>query len=60
MPVDQVVDFMVKLIDDSYKDLPPVTRNYEMGRSTQPAAALKAKIPLWAAVLFNGKQGVKL
>ena len=52
MPVDQVVDFMVKLIDDSYKDLPPVItmEATEMGRLTQPAAlALKAKILLWAA-----------
>ena len=51
MPVDQVVDFMVKLIDDSYKDLPPVItmEATEMGRLTQPAAlALKAKILLWA------------
>ena len=38
MPVDQVVDFMVKLIDDSYKDLPPVItmEATEMGRLTQP------------------------
>ena len=49
MPVDQVVDFMVKLIDDSYKDLPPVItmEATEMGRLTQPAAlALKAKNPI--------------
>ena len=60
MPVDQVVDFMVKLIDDSYKDLPPVItmEATEMGRLTQPAAlALKAKILLWAASpLFNGNK----
>ena len=40
MPVDQIVDYMVKLIDDSYKDLPPVItmEATEMGRLTQPAA----------------------
>ena len=46
MPVDQIVDYMVKLIDDSYKDLPPVItmEATEMGRLTQPAAlALKPK-----------------
>ena len=60
MPVDQIVDYMVKLIDDSYKDLPPVItmEATEMGRLTQPAAlALKAKILLWAASpLFNGNK----
>lgn len=60
MLVDEVVDYMVKLIDDSYNDLPPkiFTPATEMGRLTQPAAlAIKAKIRLWAASpLFNGNK----
>jgi hypothetical protein len=58
VPVDEIVAYMVKLIDDSYKDLPPkiAMPATEMGRLTQPAAlAIKAKILLWAASpLFNG------
>lgn len=58
VPVDEAVAYMVKLIDDSYKDLPPkiTLEASEMGRLTQPAAlAIKAKILLWAASpLFNG------
>ena len=56
MPVDQIVDYMVKLIDDSYKDLPPVItmEATEMGRLTQPAAlALKAKICCGQLVLSS-------
>lgn len=57
-PIDKVVDYMVKLIDDAYMDLPAkiVLPATEMGRLTQPAAlAIKAKILLWAASpLFNG------
>lgn len=60
MPIDDVVAYMVKLIDESYKDLPPkvLTPATEMGRLTQPAAlALKAKILLWAASpIFNGNK----
>ncbi|NDV65280.1 RagB/SusD family nutrient uptake outer membrane protein [Bacteroides sp. 224] len=58
VPVDKVVEYMVKLIDDSYNNLPPkiFLPATEMGRLTQPAAlAIKAKILLWAASpLFNG------
>ena len=58
--VDEIVAFMVKLIDESYKDLPPKIFNpaTEMGRLTQPAAlAIKAKILLWAASpIFNGNK----
>ena len=60
MPVDQVVDFMVKLIDDSYKDLPPVItmEATEMGRLTQPAAlALKTNL-LGQPVSLQWQQGV--
>lgn len=60
LPVDEVVKYMVKLINDSYNDLPPeiAMPATEMGRLTQPAAlALKAKILLWAASpLFNGNK----
>ncbi|MDU1890347.1 MAG: RagB/SusD family nutrient uptake outer membrane protein [Dysgonomonas sp.] len=56
--VDEVVEYMVKLIDDSYSSLPPriYLTGSEMGRLTQPAAlAIKAKILLWAASpIFNG------
>jgi hypothetical protein len=56
--VNEIVDYMVKLIDDSYKDLPAqiFLVGTEMGRLTQPAAlAIKAKILLLAASpLFNG------
>lgn len=60
MPVDDVVNYMVNLIDESYKDLPPVITDEatELGRLTQPAAlAIKAKILLWnASPLFNGNK----
>lgn len=56
--VDEVVAYMVKLIDESYNNLPPkiALPAIEMGRLTQPAAlAIKAKILLWAASpIFNG------
>ena len=56
--VDEIVAYMVGLIDESYNDLPPqiFLAGAEMGRLTQPAAlALKAKILLWAASpIFNG------
>lgn len=61
MPVDDVVEYMVNLIDNSYKSLPPkiALPAMEMGRLTQPAAlAIKAKILLWAASpIFNGNTG---
>jgi hypothetical protein len=56
--VNEVVDYMVKLIDDNYSNLPEriTLVGTEMGRLTQPAAlAIKAKILLLAASpLFNG------
>ncbi|MDR0414857.1 MAG: RagB/SusD family nutrient uptake outer membrane protein [Prevotellaceae bacterium] len=59
--VDTVVSYMVRLIDQSYQDLPPQIslRQDEMGRLTQPAAlAIKAKILLLAASpLFNSEYG---
>ncbi len=60
VPVEEIVEYMVNLIDNSYKNLPPQITNpaTEMGRLTQPAAlALKAKILVWAASpLFNGNK----
>jgi hypothetical protein len=59
--VDTVVSYMVRLIDENYRDLPPQIgmKTLEMGRLTQPAAlAIKAKILLWAASpLFNSEYG---
>lgn len=56
--VDDIVEYIVKLIDDSYLELPPVISKgaTEMGRLTQSAAlAIKAKTLLLAASpLFNG------
>jgi len=56
--VDDVVKYIVDLIDNSYKKLPPKIFNEaaEMGRLTQPAAlAIKAKVLfLVASPLFNG------
>jgi hypothetical protein len=64
MPVDVVVDYMVKLIDDSYADLPAeiFLTGMEMGRLTQAAAlAIKAKILLLAASpLFNPPAGMSM
>ncbi|MDR1091529.1 MAG: RagB/SusD family nutrient uptake outer membrane protein [Prevotella sp.] len=56
--VDEVVKYIVDLIDNSYRDLPLsiAAEGSEMGRLTQPAAlAIKAKVLLLAASpLFNG------
>jgi hypothetical protein len=56
--VNEAVEYMVKLIDDSYQELPAQIYlvGQELGRLTQPAAlAIKAKILLLAASpLFNG------
>lgn len=56
--VDEVVDYVVKLIDDSYGNLPKYITNSatEDGRLTQAAAlSIKAKVLLLAASpLFNG------
>jgi hypothetical protein len=56
--VDEVVKYIVDLIDSSYRELPPsiIRTVSELGRLTQPAAlAIKAKVLLLAASpLFNG------
>ena len=73
-PVDDVVDYIVELIDEALPDLLPnsfYTRELDAGRITQPiAAAIKAKaLVLAASPLFNGnpdyadfkdKRGVQL
>lgn len=57
-PVDEVVDYIVKLIDEATPDLPLKIDNEvtEMGRITQPIAlSIKAKVLVTAASpLFNG------
>ena len=57
-PVDSVVNYMVKLLDEAAPDLPAVIFNpaKELGRITQPIAlAVKAQILATAASpLFNG------
>ena len=57
-PVDDVVEFIVELLDEACKDLPLQTQEMtsEAGRATQAiATALKAKVLIWAASpLFNG------
>lgn len=57
-PIDDVVNYIVGLIDDAVKDLPLEITNMtsEAGRITQPIAlAVKAKVLAWAASpLFNG------
>lgn len=57
-PVDSVVNYMVRLIDEATPDLPAVIQNQakELGRITQPIAlAVKAQILTTAASpLFNG------
>lgn len=57
-PVDSVVNYMVRLLDQAAVDLPPVIQNQvkELGRITQPIAlAVKAQILATAASpLFNG------
>lgn len=57
-PVDECVDYIVKLLDESYQDLPSIINNKadELGRITKPInRAVKAKLLLMAASpLFNG------
>ncbi|WP_255496070.1 RagB/SusD family nutrient uptake outer membrane protein [Mucilaginibacter sp. FT3.2] len=57
-PVDSVVNYMVRLIDEATPDLPAIIQNQtkELGRITQPIAlAVKAQILTTAASpLFNG------
>ncbi len=73
MPVDEVVNYISNLLDQSVEKLPAriFDENKQMGRITQPIAlAVKAKLWLYAASpLFNGnadyagftdKQGVAL
>lgn len=59
-PVDECVDYIVKLIDEAIPGLPltPMNAMDENGRITQPIAlAVKAKALAWAASpLFNGNQ----
>jgi hypothetical protein len=57
-PVDEVVDYIVQLLDESAGNLPTVVRdeNSELGRITRPIAlGMKAKVLVYAASpLFNG------
>lgn len=57
-PVDEVVDYIVGLIDEAMEDLPLqiMDMTNEAGRITQPIAlSIKAKALVWAASpLFNG------
>ncbi len=57
-PVDEVVDYIVQLLDEAITELPLVVLNEqeELGRATKPiAAAIKAKtLMLAASPLFNG------
>jgi hypothetical protein len=56
--VDDVVEYIVSLLDEAYEDLPPVIEAQitELGRPTQAIAlALKAQVLTYAASpLFNG------
>lgn len=57
-PVDEVFDYVVKLLDEAIVDLPDrvLDENTELGRITRPIAmGMKAKILVYAASpLFNG------
>jgi hypothetical protein len=57
-PVDDVIEYIVNLVDEATPDLPPVITEIttETGRITQAVAlAIKAKSLIWAASpLFNG------
>ena len=57
-PVDDVVEYIVTLIDEAVPDLPPRIEDMmnELGRATQPMAlAMKAQaLTLAASPLFNG------
>lgn len=58
MPVDDVVNYIIGLLDQAIPDLPVIIDNpaKELGRITQPAAmAIKAEVLMTAASpLFNG------
>ena len=57
-PVDDVVNYIVELMDEAIADLPPIlfSEALEFGRITQPIAmAMKARVLVTAASpLFNG------
>lgn len=57
-PIDDVVDYIVELLDEAIAGLPLTTQDYatEQGRITQVIAlGIKAKVLAWAASpLFNG------
>lgn len=57
-PIDDVVAYIVELLDEAIPDLPPVIQdpNTEQGRISQVIAlGIKAKVLAWAASpLFNG------
>ena len=57
-PVDSVVNYIVRLLDESAPDLPPTIQNIvrELGRITRPIAlSVKAEVLMTAASpLFNG------
>ena len=57
-PVDDVVEYIVELIDEAVPDLPPYIENImsDLGRATKPIAlAVKAQtLTLSASPLFNG------
>lgn len=59
-PVDEVVDYIVSLIDEAVEDLPLLIEDQinELGRPTQPIAlAVKAQaLTLAASPLFNGNE----
>ncbi len=59
-PVDEVVDYIIELIDEAVEDLPLILNNEvsELGRITKPIAlSMKAKVLVTAASpLFNGNQ----
>ncbi|MDR1225213.1 MAG: RagB/SusD family nutrient uptake outer membrane protein, partial [Tannerella sp.] len=57
-PVDEVVEYIISLLDEAFDDLPPIIEylTTELGRPTQTVAlALKAQVLTYAASpLFNG------
>jgi hypothetical protein len=57
-PVDEVVEYIVSLLDEAYEDLPSIIASVvtDLGRPSQAVAlALKAKVLTYAASpLFNG------
>lgn len=55
-PIDDVVDYIVELLDESVKNLPDEVTPFDMGRPTKSIAlALKAQVLTYAASpLFNG------